>query len=131
MTPTTTTPPFSAKGLSWSSVFKLLGIVLPVLFTLGMAWLGTQFVTQPELKAASSRAHEELATAVEPLRPLPSQVQSLQEFRARQERVQERSDAKFETIQQDLAALKAIQIETGRNVNRVLDALQQQERDRR
>lgn len=110
---TETSAPFTPRGPSWAAVFKLLGWLSPLLVGAAWLWLGQQFAT-----------HSEVSAAVAPLAPLPAQVQSLQEFRTRQERAQDASAAKFEAIQQDLAGLKVQQSVNDKKLDRVLDSLE-------
>lgn len=108
-----TTAPFNSKGPSWAAVARLLGWLSPFLIGAGMLYLGKEFAT-----------HSEVRAAVLPYESLPSQVQSLAEFRSRQERAQEKSEIKFEAVQSSLATLSAQQSSTDKKVDRVLDALE-------
>lgn len=110
---TETTAPFNSRGMSWAAVIKLLAWVSPFLIGAAMLYLGREFATHGELRAA-----------LQPYEPLPAQVQSLVEFRARQDRAQEKSDGKIEVVQQSLATLAAQQQATDKKVDRVLDALE-------
>lgn len=108
-----TTPPFPKHGPSWSAVLKLLAYVSPLLIGAAMLYLGREFATHTEVRAA-----------VQPYEALPAQVQSLAEFRARQDRAQEKTEAKIEAVQQSLATFGAQQSSTDKKVDRVLDALE-------
>jgi hypothetical protein len=102
---------------SWASVFKLLGLLLPLAVTCLMLWLGKEFAS-----------HTEVSAAVQPYEALPARVQSLDEFRVRQEKAQERSENKFEAVQLSIATLSAQQSSTDKKVDRVLDVLDRMQR---
>jgi hypothetical protein len=105
------------KPPSWKAILALLGWASPFLIGAGMLYLGREFATHTEVRAA-----------VAPFEQLPAQVQSLSEFRSRQERAQEKSEAKFETVQQSLATISAQQRATDEKLNRVLDTLEDMNR---
>ena len=119
-----TTAPFTAKGPSWGAILKLLGWASPFLIGAAMLYLGKEFATHTEVRASVQPVELRLL----PLEQLPAQVQSLAEFRGRQERAQEKSEVKFETVQQSLATLSAQQSNTDKKVDRVLDALERMQR---
>lgn len=108
-----TVPPFAKSGPSWAAVLKLLGLLAPFLVGAAMLWLGQEFATHSEVRAAT-----------EPLHALPAQVQSLIEFRQRQDKSQEKNEVKIEMIQTGMASLAAQQAGTDKKVDRVLDALE-------
>jgi hypothetical protein len=111
-----TAAPFP-KQVSLKAIFVLLGWASPFLIGAAMLYLGREFAT-----------HNEVRAAVAPYEALPSQVQSLAEFRGRQERAQEKSEAKFEVVQQSLATISAQQQGTDAKLNRVLDTLERMQR---
>lgn len=115
-----TTAPFT-KPPSWRAILALLGWAMPFLVGAATLYLGKEFATHTEVRSA-------VAPIETVLSPLPSQVQSLAEFRARQDRAQEKTEAKFEVVQQSLATLAAQQSATDRKVDRVLDALDRMNR---
>lgn len=112
-----TSAPFHRSGVSWKAVGQMLLAALPLAGAAAMLYLGTKFAT-----------HTEVEAAVAPLSPIPAKVQSLEEFRARQEKAQEKSENKFESVQQSLATLSAQQANTDKKVDRVLDALDRMNR---
>lgn len=103
----------TSRGLSWGSIFKLLGMAMPFLIGAAMLYLGREFATHTEVRAA-----------VQPYEALPAQVQSLAEFRTRQEKAQERSESKFETVQNSLATISAQQANTDKKLDRLLDTVE-------
>jgi len=115
--PPDTAAPFDRHGLriNWGGVFKILGLLLPVVLVGVMLYLGREFAS-----------HAELAAAVAPSAPLPARVQSLEEFRGRQELQQLQTAAVISVIQQDLSAIKALQTEATRNTDRILRKLDSQ-----
>lgn len=112
-----TAAPFNAKSVSWKVVLGLLGWASPFLIGAAMLYLGREFATHSEVKAA-----------VLPFENIPAKVQSLDEFRMRQERAQEKSEAKFEVVQESLATISAQQRGTDEKLNRVLDTLDRMNR---
>lgn len=108
-----TASPFTGKSVSWKVVIGLLGWASPFLIGAGMLYLGREFAT-----------HTEVKNAVMPYENIPARVQSLDEFRLRQERAQEKTEVKFEVIQQSLATISAQQRNTDEKLNRVLDSLE-------
>ena len=105
------------NGISWIAVLKLVGWATPFIIGAAMLYLGSEFVTHGQLQAATH-----------PLRELPVQLQSLQEFKARQERAQERTEQKFEVVQRSLATIEAQQAATDKKLDRVLDTLERMEK---
>lgn len=112
-----TSAPFTAKGLSWAAIGKLLAWLAPFLVGAAMLYLGREFATHTEVRAA-----------VQPYEALPAQVQSLAEFRTRQEKAQERSESKFETVQNSLATISAQQTNTDKKLDRLLDTVERMNR---
>ena len=112
-----TVAPFNARGVSWPTIFKALGWAIPILVSAGMLYLGKEFAS-----------HTEVATAVQLFSALPAKVQSLDEFRGRQETAQAASQAKFEAVQTSIATLTAQQAGTDKKIDRVLDYLERQQR---
>jgi 1,4-alpha-glucan branching enzyme len=106
------------KPPSWKAILALLGWSMPFIIGAAMLYLGREFAT-----------HTEVQAAVAPFEQLPDQVRSLTEFRSRQEKAQERSDAKFEVVQQSLATISAQQRATDEKLNRVLDTLERMQRN--
>jgi hypothetical protein len=108
------------KPPSWKAIITLFGWLAPFLIGAGMLYLGREFAT-----------HNEMQAAVAPFKHLPGEVASLTEFRGRQEKAQEKSEAKFEVVQQSLATISAQQRGTDEKLNRVLDTLERMARERR
>jgi uncharacterized protein YdcH (DUF465 family) len=116
--PTDTTAPFLAKGgVSWRHLLTLLGWASPFLIGAAMLYLRQDFAT-----------HEEVKDSVAPVVTAPARIQSLEEFRMRQERVAEKYDSKFEAVQTSIATLAAQQHGTDQKVERVLDVLERIDR---
>ena len=112
----TTTAPFP-KPPSWQVIGKLLAWLTPFLVGAAMLYLGREFATHTEVRAA-----------VQPYEALPAQVQSLAEFRTRQEKAQERSESKFETVQNSLATISAQQTNTDKKLDRLIDTVERMNR---
>lgn len=114
-----TIPPFTKTrdGLSWPAILKLIGYALPFIIGAGMLYLGKEFAT-----------HNEVRAAVAAYEPLPSRVQSLEEFRGRQEQTQARSEVKMEAVQTTLATISAQQTNTDKKLDRLLDTVERMNR---
>lgn len=112
-----TNAPFNGRSVSWKVIIGLLGWASPFLIGAAMLYLGREFSTHTEVRAA-----------ILPFENLPAKIQTLDEFRLRQERAQEKSEAKFEVVQQSLATISAQQRGTDEKLNRVLDTLDRMNR---
>ena len=99
--------------INWATIFKVVTWLVPFMCAAAFVYLSEVFATHQEVKLAFSD-----------YAPLPARVQSLEEFRGRQEKAQERSDAKFEAVQTSIATLAAQQTATDKKVDRILDALE-------
>ncbi len=123
-------PSVSSRGLqfSWSAVFRLLSMLLPAVGIAVMLYLTSVFVTRTELSAAVNGVSTSVNNVSAAVAPIPARVQSLEEFRSRQERAQDRTNEKLEAIANSLAAANAIQQQQAETTKRILDQLERMNR---
>lgn len=115
--------PSITNDLTLMAVLRLVVWILCISFAAGAAYKQRD-ADLTMLSAADRATADQLAPLVE----LPRKVQSLEEFRARQEKAQERSDGKFEVVQQSLATISAQQTNTDKKLDRLLDTVERMNR---
>lgn len=119
-----TTGPFPGKSFKvhWADIVKVVAWLLPFVITGVLLYLRHEFATHTSVDAKVQLVRQDL----KPLEALPARVGSLEEHRARAEKAADKTEAKFEAIQGQLAEMKTMQAEQTRTLNRILDNLDRQ-----
>ncbi len=101
------------------SLFSVGGFMI-MFYSLG-SYIRAEASSQTQLDIKPMQ--DEVYKITAPLVSLPSRVERLEDFRIDQRRLQEQTTNVINLIQQDLAAIKASQDESKRNVERILSKL--------
>lgn len=100
--------------ISWVNVLKGVGWVLPFLVSAIVVYLHSEYVT-----------HAEVQQDLQPLVALPARVEKLEDYRSDAKHQAELTTATTGVILQDMAVIKAQQVENSATLNRILHRLDQ------
>ncbi len=106
----------SGVSIPWATLIKVLTWALPIIASAVMFYLSSVFVTQAQMN-----------DAVAPMVGIPGRVEKLEEFKKDQRDIQSATNINVNSLQQDMAGIKAelraLQREGEKNTDRILQRL--------